>query len=95
MPQRRVVANYKRGPQGNLVPDYAKDAEDLYGKITITGPLGSPGITDIRDNRDPAAVGAELLAEREAVRTSMVAPTNGHKPKITYHEKGSYGDIAP
>jgi len=66
---------YKQGPQGNSVADYRQDYIDRYGVETKKGKLGSDEIPDTRDNRDPAVVGMEFLAQREHERT---AQGNGH-----------------
>lgn len=52
---------YKRGPQGNMVVDYYAEHIARYGHDPDPGrTLGTPGITDRRDNRDPQAVYDEM-----------------------------------
>jgi hypothetical protein len=53
------VALYKRGPQGNMIIDYNGDYRLRHGE-TPKGSIGSPGIADRRDNRDPQAVYDEM-----------------------------------
>jgi len=65
VPALPVVAHYKQGPQGNLVADHRADWLARYGQPSrVSGPLGTPEIQDRRDNRDPAVIGAALLASR-------------------------------
>ena len=54
-----------QGPQGNDVTDYYGEYLDRYGSLPEMKTLGSEGILDRRDNRDPQAVGQELLKQRE------------------------------
>jgi hypothetical protein len=61
---QRPAANYKRGPQGNQVSDPRLDYLQRYGPVQ-DGPLGTPGITDSRDNRDPEEIYNEMIAARD------------------------------
>lgn len=76
-----VVAHYTQGPQGNTVADYYADHLARSGPVDKTRPLGTVGITDRRDARDPEAVGMEILANK-----------NGHtmpvhdNPRFTTHQ---------
>lgn len=56
------MPNYKKGPQGNMVHDYAKDWREMYSPPTPDGEIGTPGVKDRRDARDPEAVGAAFLS---------------------------------
>jgi len=53
------TAYYKRGPQGNSIPDTRADYLARYGP-TPKGPLES-AFEDRRDNRDPGEVGEQWL----------------------------------
>src|SRR6516162_6196793 len=68
IPAPMVVAHYKTGPSGLQVSDHRADMLARYGPVGISGPLGTPEIRDLRDNRDPAEVGARELAVRAANR---------------------------
>lgn len=57
-----VIAHYGQGPQGNQVADWHADYLARYGAGDRRRPLGSIEISDRRDNRDPAEVGAAHLA---------------------------------
>jgi len=61
------IRRYTTGPQGNQVIDYGSEWEDtkkLYGLKTPTRVLGTPGISDIRDNRDPIEVANAHFAHK-------------------------------
>lgn len=76
--EQRYVPHYTQGPQGNMVADYRADFKAMYGgKVPDVEILGTPGISDCRDNRDPMVVGRYLLAEREATRKADAAIQNG------------------
>jgi hypothetical protein len=70
------IAHYGQGPQGNSVADYRADYVARYGTADPGRSLGSPGIADRRDNRDPEAIGEEWLGRSE--KTGWLANTNGH-----------------
>lgn len=61
------VTIYKQGVQGNMVADYYAEHLARYGPPP-SGPIGSPEISDKRDNRDPEEVGRAILLERENLR---------------------------
>lgn len=73
----KPVSHYKQGPQGNTVPDHYADFKAMYGEAPKNEILGTPGLPDLRDNRDPAAVGNAVLAERQAIRIAGKAKGNG------------------
>jgi hypothetical protein len=58
---------WKRGPQGNMIYDFAGEFRARFGKAP-DGPLGTPEVEDRRDNRDPAALGTSVLTARAAER---------------------------
>lgn len=61
----KVIAHYKQGPNGRIA-DYNADYLAAYGPCTIPKHvnLGS-GCQDRRDNRDPTAVGLEIISRRQ------------------------------
>lgn len=62
--EEKVMHHYKRGPQGNMIPDHAADAMALYGPAP-KGPIGTV-TKDTRDLRDPTEVGLAHLASRNS-----------------------------
>jgi hypothetical protein len=54
------IAHYKNGPQGNTIADYSADYRARYGSADPRRSLGTAGIEDHRDNRDPEDVYREM-----------------------------------
>lgn len=78
-----AVAHYTQGPQGNQIADYRADFFARYGPVVVRRPLGSPGIEDRRDNRDPEIVGRDHISGRKKIITSA--------PEITIREDQWHG----
>jgi len=74
-PEPMVVAHYKQSPTGSLVADHRADMLARYGGRLpeISGPLGTPEIRDVRDNRDPVQVGEAELAARASARNGSTS----------------------
>lgn len=58
------IAHYTRGPQGNQIPDHYADYVARRSGPPPRGSLGTAGISDRRDNRDPAEVGLAYFTDK-------------------------------
>ncbi len=76
------VAHYTQGAQGNTVADHHADFLSRSHPHDRTRPLGTPGLADRRDPRDPEQLGVEILATRNGSGVKVTLPS----PRWTTHQ---------